>query len=784
MPIAGRGPQLVHLLRSKDAVQLISGPSGSGKTRLMAEFAAHADRFTDVLYVGCRRSNTGVQFVVDLANELGADTIGRDTPFLVERDSGWIEPDPHLRWLQMRLCLADAIAERTARSPILIMIDDVHRLDEPYLDLLLELIDRSEPGSAWCLAVRSGADEFSTAALVRRGVRSMVTLPPLKVADIEHLLDPSKPHDSSTDRNELAQTIWSESGGNPLIASELIGMAPTSSSPSGPADDRFRAVIGSVISELDPGSRTIVEMMAMADDVQLDLSVLADAMGTDEFDNSRRVRCVDGRRTGGRPRAGTLGFRSSVVGRVARQLLGPHERASASRPLVPALYRSRSAPYLLASLLLDIDGRSPDEDTLVDVAVTDACSVVLRLGDTATAAALAGRYLDKVGTSRVDDTSVRAQLSCATSLMAAGEVRRGHALLELLGDRIMAFDDPALEADLVLARGPVDTGNTILPADLERFARLLARLDPTDAPRRVQVACWAAHHAINRGDRTGALDMLDEVTVQAATANAAAFRSLELAVRVQADYLVDGGPSLASASYRRLIDWVHLTGDVAGNAAASLLGVTDAFVTGTLDDVRARCDELQSVANELRRPDLRWWPSAIAVSLALAEGNTARARTLLEESSLLGDELSVGVAPQVSMIQRTLLMLQDGSLGMLHSTLGNMVASGVASPTVVATYGISCLVSGDENGLEHAATAPRRRGSVAQIGWRHVAVRSGSLHGDRASDVEHTAGKLADHRTPTMVRVRALHSRCRIPRKRRPGAWNTRDRARRHRCRT
>ncbi len=729
MPIAGRGPHLLRLLESTADVQVITGPAGSGKTRLLAEFAAHADRFTDVLYVGCRRSNTGAQFVVDLANELGDDTIGRSTPFSVVRDStsGWIEPDTHLLRLQMRLCLADAIGERTARSPTLVMIDDVHRLDEHYLDLLLELIDRSEPGSAWCLAIRSGADDLSTAALVRRGVRSFVTLDPLTVADIEHLLDPSTSNDSNPDRHQLAQTIWSESAGNPLIASELIAIAPTSSPRSGPADDRFRAVIGSVISELDPGSRSIVEMMAVADDVPLDLSVLADAMETDELttlDASAALMDVGLVVDRG---AGTLGFRSSVVGRVARQLLGPHERTSATRRLVPALHRSRSAPYLLASLLLDIDGRSPDENTLVDVAVTDACSCALRLGDTATAAGLADRYLDNVGTSRVADTSVRAQLSCATALMAAGEVRRGHALLELLGDRITAFDDPALEADLVLARGPVDTGNTILPDDLERFDRLLARLDPTDAPRRVQVACWAAHHAINRGDRAGALDLLDEVTVQAATADAAAFRSLELAVRVQADHLVDGGPSLASASYRRLVDWVNLTGDVAGNAAACLLGVTDAFVTGTLDDVRARCAELQSVANEVRRPDLRWWPSAIAVSLALAEGNTEEARTLLEESSLLGGQLNVGVATHVSTIQRTLLMLQDGSLGMLHSTLGNIVASGATSPTVVATYGISCLVNDDENGLEHAATLLAGEAQLLRsvgVTWPFVAVLS------------------------------------------------------------
>jgi hypothetical protein len=467
--------------------------------------------------------------------------------------------------------------------------------------------------------------------------------------------------------------------------------------------------------------------MALADDVQLDLAILADAMGTDELTTLEAAAVLMDVGLVVDRGAGTLAFRSSVVRRVARDLLLPHERATASRRLVPALHRSRSAPHLLATLLLDLDGRSPYEDTLVDVAVTDACSDALRLGDTATAAALAEHYLDKVGTRRVDDTSVRAQLSSATSLMAAGDVRRGHALLELLGDRIMAFDDPALEADLVLARGPVDTGNTILADDLDRFGRLLARLDPTDAPRRVQIACWAAHHAINRGDRSGALELLDEVTIQAATANAPSLRSLELAVRAQADHLVDGGPSLASASYRRLIDWVDLTGDVAGNAAACLLGVTDAFVTGTLDDVRARCDELQSVANELRRPDLRWWPSAIAVSLALAEGNTELAGTLLEESSLLGDQLSVGVATHVSMIQRTLLMLQDGSLGMLHSTLGNMVGSGVASPTVVATYGICCLVSGDENGLEHAAARladeARLLGS-AGISWPFVAVLS------------------------------------------------------------
>ena len=98
-------------------------------------------------------------------------------------------------------------------------------------------------------------------------------------------------------------------------------------------------------------------------------------------------------------------------------------------------------------------------------------------------------------------------------------------------------------------------------------------------------------------------------------------QGLTFAVRAQVESLVGGDVGRQRRVVSELTHIAEHTGDETSNAAARMLAVGMSFVVGTLDDVRARRDDLMEMAERFPRQDLRWWPLAIDGSIAIAVGD-------------------------------------------------------------------------------------------------------------------------------------------------------------------
>jgi ATP/maltotriose-dependent transcriptional regulator MalT len=328
-------------------------------------------------------------------------------------------------------------------------------------------------------------------------------------------------------------------------------------------------------------------------------------------------------------------------------------------------------------------------------------------------------------------------LKAVTALIAFGEVDRGRLLLAPLTELALRSGDARALADAILALGPLAIGGRHGPELAAQAERVAAVLPDDEYERRAQLLCWAAHHHSLRGDREAALRVLGESDEIVAAHPNTTLRGLTLAVRAQVESLVRGDLRVQRRLVGDLTRVAERTGDETSNAAALLLAVGLAFALGTLDDVRARRDDLMRMADRFPRQDLRWWPLAIDGSIAIAAGEFDAAERAIVVAE--GDESAHGleIAPRIAMLQRSQLMFLTGQSAQLRCLLGPRASNDNATVVLLALYGKACADSGD---LEGARAIADRLASMppvlasSGITWPQVAMCSADL----AFAVDHT----------------------------------------------
>lgn len=162
-PMIGRGDtinklsEMLPLVRSRSGQScLVYGDAGIGKSRVFAEFAnfASLQGFT-CARVQCRPNDSfrPLSVFVDLVPQLramrGAIGCSPETMKYLDRltthsqgplSSISLQGDAQFAYAKVQLAVADLIDAVSEESPIMILIEDVHRLDEASVTLLTELI--------------------------------------------------------------------------------------------------------------------------------------------------------------------------------------------------------------------------------------------------------------------------------------------------------------------------------------------------------------------------------------------------------------------------------------------------------------------------------------------------------------------------------------------------------------------------------------------------------------------------------------------------------------------
>jgi DNA-binding SARP family transcriptional activator len=696
-PFVGRDQQLADVLR-RGRVAWVEGVQGAGKTRLLAEVADRADPArTAVLYAACPRSLGGgaglLASVISAVCDLLAPSPGAFDAAGELRTQPDVWP-AHIAERIVRL-LRTAASERE----IVMLVDDVQWLDPAAVGAVVDAVARTADDVQWVIATRP-VDAGATSAVLRgdlerAGLLRHVSLGPLGEEDVRELASLLLADLDDGERAVVVADVMAATHGHPLDTAELIGhrqRLAAGGCDAGPG--RLAAIAVGAAAGLSRPARHLVELLTVAAGA-VPVTVLAACLECRSLEVLQLAHDLAAEGLLAPVAAGVLDLRHDIVRRALEAELAPATTLARRHELVDQLVGDERHVVMLADQLLrGGEMLDPALASHLDEAVSASIDRLLLEVEYTAAGRLAGRYLDATTGRPSGADGLSARLKAATALIAVGDVARGRSTLVRLLDQARVCGDDRVLADAVLAMGPLSTGRREDESVLADAAALVARLPPTDGARRVQLACWVAHHALLAGDRLRATHLLD-VAAADPYGIAPTGQGLILAMRAQGDTLVEPGPDAARRSLDELRRFAEAYGDPTADAAERLLAVREAWATGTLADVDAVRQRIASMSVRMPRPDLRWWPLALAAAIELAAGRVEPARAAIDAAARAGRELGVAAAAPTAMAQQLLLKLAEGCLGAAADGLGQLVATGAGGLQVLAGYGLACVDAGD-----------------------------------------------------------------------------------------
>ena len=251
---------------------------------------------------------------------------------------------------------------------------------------------------------------------------------------------------------------------------------------------------------------------------------------------------------------------------------------------------------------------------------------------------------------------------------------------------------------------------------------LVGTLPSSEATRRVQLACWAAHHRVNRGEGVAAAYLLRQA--EEASVTTPVLNGLILAVRAQTSTLIGSGPGPTRRALDELQSFVQSSGDPSAEAALLLLSSRQAWVDGTVSDVVAVRDAIAHIATRMPRPDFQWWPLALDAAIELATGGD-EAGAAIERAARTGRQLGVEVAGSTELAQQLLLLFLSGEWAAAAGSLEVLAAAEDASPSLLAAFGLTCAEAGRLDVVADIATRLVSEPQLlvrAAMTWGQVAV--------------------------------------------------------------
>ncbi len=675
-PMVGRDAHVAAVVRPGKVVW-VEGAQGSGKTLLLAEAA---DRFDPcraaVLYAACPRPPAGGAGVLAAIASATSDLVAPDPAEVTAPDlASYAQPEVWPARVAERIVrrLRAAASERE----VVVLVDDVQWLDPATVAATFDAISRTAEDVHWVVAGRP-VDARTAGALLRgdlerAGVLRHVALGPLSTDDLVELSRLHVPGLAADARAAMAADVMAATHGNPLDAAELIVHRNRAGEPAEDGPTRLGSIVVGALAALSGDERQLVELLTVAGG-PAPIAVLAGVLDRTPLDVLAMAEHLGAEGLVAPATIGTLDLRHEMVRRTLERDLTPAVALARRHELVHQLVDDDRHVVLLADQL--VRGGDLVEPALaahLDHSVAAAIDRLLFDVEYAAAARLAAAYLDVVADRPVGPDGLSARLKAATALIAVGDVARGRStLVRVLAQARDGGDDRVL-ADAILAMGPLSTGRREDDAVLGDAEALLDRLPAADDARRVQLACWVAHHVLLSGDRLRATRLLD-VAAAEPYGTAPGGQGLILAMRAQADTLVGPGPDAARRSLAELRRFAETYGDPIADTAERLLAGREAWATGTLDDVDTVRRRIEEMSMRMPRPDLRWWPLALAASIELAAGHVEPARAAVEAAARGGRELGVGAAAPSAMAQHLLLQLAEGSLGAAVGGLEQLAA--------------------------------------------------------------------------------------------------------------
>jgi DNA-binding SARP family transcriptional activator len=701
--VVGRGPELARLWTAWGAARagrrravLVGGEAGIGKSTLVAELGRLAEGEGVTVLSGYCDERLGVSllpFRMALGRYLAA--CPPDLPAsLPDPPAGqlarlWPElagilPDPPgaaggapkaERYLLFE-AVADLLEAIAATGPVLLVIEDLHRADEPSLLLLRHLLQR--PRETALLVVATYLDDPTPDPGLAAGLAGLLRVPGvealslggLDAEQVAALADAAAGRALGPGGTALARLLRDRTGGNPFYVGELLRHLAETGGLAGPdaamgvtrtatgdVPEGVRLVVGQRLARLDPDVRQVLDLAAVIGQ-RVDLALL-----------DRVVDLGDGR------------LLPALEAAVGARLLD-------ERPDVPGGYRFHHA------IVRDV--------VYADLPAAQRGVFHSRVGEALEGlggrADRLGELADHFGLGRPEDAAKAVAYARRAGERARAQLlheeaahRYGQALAAMDRGRI-GDDAPRCDLLLALAEAWVSAGQAGRAAE--------AQLAAVEAARSTGLAHHLARAALSLGgalrfwspevDRTFAIGVL-RTALAAVGEHDSALRALLLArlagwQAVRA--IVGSGGWEAWPSFGEAVDLARRVGDrrvlaaVLADQGSALASVILGRPGGPADAVRAAA-ELEHLATELDDDRVRYAAAVSRAEAVLIAGDLTGLDRLVEreeESARARRSAYLGWLPAVLRTARSILRgrfaegerLIDQALGVGRHQVGDL----------------------------------------------------------------------------------------------------------------
>ena len=273
--------------RGQFAIVVVSGVPGSGKTSMLDWTATMArESGNEVLWASGYESSLPFAALSRLAE-----------PF--RELAGWLRSSPAEEAVDLPLLIVEAFAARATRRPLVVVLDDVHDLQDASRavlgDVVLGLDDRGARGSLPMLVVLSARSPLDPDGLAGRVVRlraaRSITMTGLDDGDLTDLLGLANVRLDPADRRSLLERTC----GLPLlVASELRRQAVRDGDSAADVPERVRSITDELRSRFDdipePARHLLRRAAVLGDPWDIDELAVVVGQGRREDTSGRRLR--------------------------------------------------------------------------------------------------------------------------------------------------------------------------------------------------------------------------------------------------------------------------------------------------------------------------------------------------------------------------------------------------------------------------------------------------------------------------------------------------------------
>lgn len=293
-PTSGASAQLV----------LILGEPGCGKSRLLTEFGRRAVDQEVLVGSGSAERETSLPYgpfadvLRDVLDSAGSETLDRFGH--LKDDLTWLLPElgpaPSLdadNLAPVRGRVVEAVMQVLGgvgdQRPLLVLIDDAHRLGEGSMALLMALLGRPwERTVTVVVACRAGVEDWGSSReslidLLKHDGTVTLEVDRLRSHDLSELVDRLEIQSPDLDGTDLASRLVVQTGGVPLLVREVLAIWKSDTDVLGPSlggsisiSPLVESVIGQRLDQLSDRTRRVLQVAAIIG-MQFDIENVARA---------------------------------------------------------------------------------------------------------------------------------------------------------------------------------------------------------------------------------------------------------------------------------------------------------------------------------------------------------------------------------------------------------------------------------------------------------------------------------------------------------------------------